>query len=109
MANFDIFNGNEIAEGRSALKKMCLNCTYCVAYVDGYRCKNENVLEKGREKIMAAIPDDYIVSPIQIKEMNLKNPVKKCAEYSPDIDYLYAEIKRFFASEEGTVQTAPSE
>lgn len=44
--------------------------------MDGYRCKNENVLEKGREKIMGAIPDDYIISPIQIQEMNLKNPTK---------------------------------
>lgn len=73
-----------------------MNCVFCNRYVGGYRCKNENVLEKGREQIMGAIPDDYIISPIQIQEMNLKNPTKKCGEYSPDIDFLVYTIKNFF-------------
>ena len=106
---FDIFTGAEVADGESVLKKMCLNCAYCLSKEDGtYACNNEDVLEKGKEKILAAIPEEYKVAPIQIQEMALKNPTKKCGQYSADIEFL-TEMIEFYFLDKNSLPTGTAE
>lgn len=98
MANFDIFTGVELEEGTSTtLKKMCLNCDSCILNDDGtYACRNEAVMNIGREKILAAVPEGYEIDSLTLKPMFLKNPTKKCGNYKADIDYLVEKVKAIY-------------
>ena len=107
---FDIFTGAEVNDGESSLKRMCLNCTYCKENSDGsFACRNEAVLEKGREKIMSSIPEEYKVAPIQIEEMALKNPTKKCGNYLVDLDLLTNVLERVLGDAPETLPKSESE
>lgn len=92
--NYDIFTGAEISEGEKPvhINKMCLNCKYVIAD-DCYRCCNEAVMQKGKEKILASLPEGFEVETLVLKPMNLKNPTKKCGNYEFNIDAIIAAIE----------------
>jgi hypothetical protein len=100
MAKFCEFTGIEMPEGsESLIKKMCLNCKSfseeknengeitCV-------CVNKSVMEKGKEKILAAVPEGFEIETLVLKPMILKNPTKKCGVYEPNIDGLVQKITK---------------
>jgi len=93
---YDIFTGAVLEEGQKLnhITKMCLNCKYLINNNDEeYRCCNEAVMEKGKEKIMASLPDGFEIDTLVLKPMNLKNPSKKCGNYDSDIDKIVAAIE----------------
>jgi len=79
-------------------KKMCLNCVSCTQNEDGAcTCCNEKVMETGRKKIMAAVPDGYEIETLTLKPMTIKAPTKKCPNYSANIELVHSEIDKYFA------------
>lgn len=94
MGNFCKFTGVELTEGVETIKKMCLNCVSLVENEDGtYACMNEAVMEKGREKVMAAaLAEGYEIADLKLKPMALKNPTKKCGVYAVNIPALSEEL-----------------
>ena len=94
MGKFCRFTGAELPEGSNSLiKKMCLNCKSLIETEDGnYTCVNETVMEKGREKILAAVPEGFEVDTLILKPMTLKNPLKKCGAYEANIDSLIEDL-----------------
>lgn len=90
MANYCVLTGAQLPEGSNTLlQKMCINCTSANQNEDGtYSCTNEEVMEKGRAKIMAAIPEGYEIETLVLKPMLLKAPTKKCNNYVADIEFL---------------------
>lgn len=98
MGKFCIFTGAEIVEGAPTIKKMCLNCESLVVNEDGtYACVNETVMEKGREKILAAVPEGYEIDTLTLKPMALKNPLKKCGVHKTNFTALYEELNNVLA------------
>lgn len=92
------FTGVELAEGVETIKKMCLNCVSLVENEDGtYACMNEAVMEKGREKILAAVPEGFEIDTLTLKPMALKNPTKKCGVYSVNLSALSEELNRILS------------
>lgn len=85
-------------EGREPiLKKMCLNCESCIENNDGtFSCNHEKVMEAGRNKIMAAVPDGFEIETLTLKPMNLKNPTKKCNNYSPDFSLIHELVEEMY-------------
>lgn len=81
---YNILTGADVsAEGyKSPIKKMCLNCEFCNHVNEQYVCNNENVLESGKKKILEAVPDGFEIDVLELKPMQLKNPTKKCGNYS---------------------------
>jgi len=78
-------------------KKMCLNCVSCEQNGDGtFSCKDEKVIEAGKAKILAAVPEGYEVETLTLKPMLLKNPTKKCGNYLPHMVLIEEEIKKYF-------------
>lgn len=93
MGKFCDFTGTELNDGVETVKKMCLNCTSLVSRLDGtYACMNETVMEKCREKILAAVPEGFEVDTLTLKPMALKNPTKKCGAYEANIPMLIEEL-----------------
>mgnify|MGYP003300821219 FL=1 len=94
MGKFCRFTGAELPEGSNSLiKKMCLNCKSLIKNEDGnFACVNEAVMEKGREKILAAVPEGFEIDTLVLKPMVLKNPLKKCGAYETDINSLVEEL-----------------
>ena len=94
MGKFCRFTGAELPEGSNSLiKKMCLNCKSLIENEDGnYTCVNETVMEKGREKILAAVPEGFEVDTLVLKPMVLKNPLKKCGAYEANIQSLIEDL-----------------
>lgn len=93
MGKFCKFTGVELTEGVEPIKKMCLNCVSLVENEDGtYACVNETVMEKGREKILAAVPEGYEIDTLTLKPMALKNPLKKCGVHKTNFTALYEEL-----------------
>ena len=90
MANYCVLTGTQLPEGTDTLiQKMCINCVSAIQNEDGsYSCKNEDVMEKGRAKIMASIPEGFEVETLVLKPMLLKAPTKKCNNYIADIQFL---------------------
>lgn len=90
MGKFCRFTGTEIPEGSNTLiKKMCLNCKSLIENSDGtFACVNETVMEKGKETILAAVPEGFEIDTLTLKPMALKNPLKKCGVYEADINAL---------------------
>ena len=87
----------------NGFKSMCLNCKSCkldkcqestsdIRYV----CNNENVMESGRQKILAAIPDGFEIETLTLKPMALKDPTKKCKNHEFDLDTVVDYIKYYF-------------
>ena len=99
MGKFCIFTGTELTEGTAPLvKKMCLNCESLGETEPGcFVCMNESVMEKGREKILAAVPEGFEVETLKLKPMALKNPTKKCGAYSPSFERLHNELEEIFS------------
>lgn len=90
MANNCIICGAEFVDGKCpnihGIKPMCLNCVSCIYTVQGeYRCDNEKVLDVAAQKMMEALPEGYEVEELEIKPMLLKNPCKKCSNYTMDV------------------------
>ncbi len=86
------------AEGfEPVFKKMCLNCISCEENQDGtFSCKHEKVIDAGRKKILAAVPEGYEIETRTLKPMLLKNPTKKCANYSANLVLVKVEIEKYF-------------
>lgn len=98
MQKFCKFTGVELTDGVETIKKMCLNCKSIIENEDGsFSCGNETVMEKGREKILAAVPEGFEIETLTLKPMLLKSPTKKCGVYSVDIDALTTEIANILA------------
>ena len=85
-------------EGREPImQKMCLNCTSCVENEDGtFSCTHEKVIEAGKKKILAAVPDGFEIETLTLKPMLLKNPTKKCGNYSANIDLIHSLVDEMF-------------
>lgn len=97
MGKFCKFTGVELTEGVETIKKMCLNCVSLVENEDGtFACMNETVMEKGREKILAAVPEGFEIDTLTLKPMALKNPTKKCGVYAVNIPALTEELNTIF-------------
>ena len=99
MAKYCKFTGMELTnENPIAIKKMCLNCKSIIDNLDGtYSCGNESVMQKGREKILAAVPEGFEIDTLTLKPMSLKNPTKKCGAYDVDMDMLHIELDAVMA------------
>lgn len=96
MAKICEFTGIEIPEGSDTLiKKMCLNCkSMAMPIGEGVcTCVNESVMEKGKEKLIAALPEGFEIETLTLKPMTLKNPTKKCAFYECNFDLLLQQLK----------------
>lgn len=79
------------------LKKMCLNCIDCVENEDGtFACKNEDVLEKGKQKIMESVPEGFEIESLTMKPMALKAPTKKCGNYEVNENVITEVINKIF-------------
>ena len=80
--------GTELVDGKCpqthTVKPMCLNCNSVSCDDNEFRCHNDAVLGVAREKMLAALPEGYEVGEIEVKPMLLKNPCKKCGNYSMD-------------------------
>ena len=99
MVKYCKFTGVELTgENPIAIKKMCLNCKSIIDNLDGtYSCGNESVMQKGREKILAAVPEGFEIDTLTLKPMSLKNPTKKCGAYDVDMDMLHIELTAVMA------------
>lgn len=98
MAKYCKFTGVELADGVDSIKKMCLNCKSLVECEDGsFICTNEIVMEKGREKILAAVPEGFEIDTLTLKPMVLKNPTKKCGAYVANIEQLVADLNKILS------------
>ena len=104
MAVYDKINGSDMSTdgGGCCFHKMCLNCASCKQVEETmntteemYVCGNKEVLETGRKKILAAVPEGFEVAKLELSPMKLKNPTKKCPNYSFDankvIDFIMLE------------------
>lgn len=91
-----------LPKGESPIKQMCVNCT-CLSYdkeCDTFVCSNENVMQIGLEKVKEAAKNiGFDVETIKLKPMTLKNPLKKCKNYVPDIERINTLINEIFNSE----------
>lgn len=96
---YDKFTGAEIKEGDnpSHIGKMCLNCKYLLEENDGYRCTNEAVMQKGKDKVIAALPEGYEIENLVLKPLALRNPRNKCGNYEADLQTLLAIIEKELA------------
>lgn len=75
--------GVELQEGESCpIKKMCYNCEFLRENGDACTCVNDVVNERGKEKIIAALPEGFEIEELKLKPMKLKDPTKKCGQYS---------------------------
>lgn len=83
MNDYFRLTGIELKEGEACpIKKMCYNCEF-VQENDGVcACTNELVNAKGKEKIIASLPEGFEIEELKLKPMKLKDPTKKCGQYS---------------------------
>ena len=86
MINNCVICGAELVDGKCpnahGLKPMCLNCEFVRCGDENCYCVNDNVLKTAYDKMMAALPEGFEVDVLTIKPMVLKNPCKKCGNYS---------------------------
>lgn len=86
----------------NGFKSMCLNCKSCHpdanqdSYGEKYTCNNEKVMEVGKNKILAALPEGFEIETLTLKPMALKDPTKKCKNYSFDKEKVMEFIENFF-------------
>lgn len=94
--------GTQIDEASEPFfKKMCLNCSFCSKNEkEVYSCSNKNVIEAGKKKILAAVPEGFEIATLELKPMLLKNPVKKCANYDANLELVHQIIDEYFVNEE---------
>lgn len=82
----------------NGFKSMCLNCKSC-HYSDEkdlYSCDNENVMEIGKKKILASVPDGFEIDTLTLKPMVLKDPTKKCKNHDFDMTSVIKFIGDYF-------------
>lgn len=95
----------------NGFKNMCLNCKSCrYKNEEGrYVCENENVMEMGKKKILAAIPEGFEIETLTLKPMALKDPTKKCKNHQFDLDAVTEFISDYFLSvpEDAEKENAP--
>ena len=99
MAKFCKLTGAVIPENGAVelpLQKMCLNCKSCTENGDTYNCNNEKVMETGRKKILAAVPEGFEIEALTLKPMLLKNPTKKCGNYEANLELIHSEVDKCF-------------
>lgn len=84
----------------NGFKCMCVNCKSCHADNDKnqYVCDNENVMEVGKQKILAALPDGFEIETLTLKPMVLKDPTKKCKNHQFDLESVTEFIRDFFTA-----------
>lgn len=82
----------------NGFKTMCLNCTTCHydSEKDQFTCSNEKVMEVGKQKILAAIPEGFEVETLTLKPMVLKDPTKKCKNHQFNLDGAVEYLKSYF-------------
>lgn len=85
----------------NGFKTMCLNCKSCGLSDETwgsqkYSCSNEKVMEVGKNKILAALPEGFEIETLTLKPMALKDPTKKCKNYSFDKEKVMEFIEDFF-------------
>ena len=96
LTGIDLENADASKRSEPFLEKMCLNCTSCIENGDSYTCGNEKVMEAGRKKIFAAVPDGFEIEALTLKPMLLKNPTKKCGNYAPNLELIHTEVDKYF-------------
>lgn len=92
----------------NGIKGMCLNCKSCCGDED-FTCTNENVLAVGRNKIMESLPEGFEIDTLTLKPMKLKDPTKKCKNYSCDMDKITAFLEKWFGVDENAEKENASE
>lgn len=87
----------------NGFKSMCLNCKSChngpeqsSLNDEQFVCDNESVMEMGKKKILASLPDGFEIKTLELKPMKLKDPKKKCKNYSFDKEKVMEFIENFF-------------
>lgn len=84
----------------NGFKSMCVNCKSC--HVDNdkdqYVCDNEKVMEVGKQKILASVPEGFEVDTLTLKPMVLKDPTKKCKNHQFDLDAVVEYISDYFTA-----------
>lgn len=93
----DIVTGLPIGEdGKIPVegKKMCINCSFCK---NGTTCTNEENMNRAKEKVLAAVPGGYEITNLELKPLPLKDPTKKCINWSLDNELINEWIKKIFA------------
>lgn len=93
----------------NGFKRMCVNCKSCHADndKDQYVCDNEKVIEVGRQRILASVPEGFEVDTLTLKPMVLKDPTKKCKNHQFDFDGVVEFISNYFlASPENEKENA---
>ena len=93
----DIVTGLPIGEdGKIPVegKKMCINCSFCE---HGITCTNEENMNRAKEKVLAAVPGGYEITNLEMKPLPLKDPTKKCINWSLDNELINEWIKKIFA------------
>jgi hypothetical protein len=90
MDNYFKLTGINLQEGEPCpIKKMCYNCISFVNNEDGTgSCTNETVNAKGKEKIIASLPEGFEIEELKLKPMKLKDPSKKCGQYFVAKDFV---------------------
>lgn len=75
-------------------KKMCLNCSFCE---NGITCASEDNMNRARERVLAAVPGGYEISNLELKPLPLKDPTKKCVNWSLNNELINDWITKIFA------------
>lgn len=86
-------------DGETTLKKMCINCIHSkyIEESDKYTCSNEKVMEIGYEKVAAKAKElGFDIDFLTLKPMELKNPTKKCDNYSPNMENIRLYVEQMF-------------
>lgn len=93
MNDYFRLTGVELQEGEVCpIKKMCYNCKFVAEDGDTCTCTNEAVNEKGKEKLLAALPDGFEIEELKLKPMKLKDPSKKCGQYAVNTEVVYQAV-----------------
>ena len=97
LEEYDILTGEKKTDGYSSpLRAMCLNCEFCKNENGTGYCVNEKVLEIGKKKILAAVPDGYEIDTLTLKPLLLKDPTKKCSNHIPDEERIINTVASHF-------------
>ena len=54
-------------------------------------------MNMAREKVLAAVPGGYEITNLEMKPLPLKDPTKKCINWSLDNELINEWIKKIFA------------
>lgn len=97
MTKFCLLTG--VSENETPIKKMCVNCVFsqCNQGDNAYICQNQKVMEIGLEKVKDAAKNlGYDIDTLVLKPMLLKNPLKLCPNYTPNMEAINNAIKKIY-------------